>query len=106
MAGGQRFAELLRLLSRHNVEFIVVGAAAAVLDGAPITTFDLDVVFETSAENRERLLAALEEIAAVYLDPLQRRIRPTDERLQAHRLNLFETRLGRPRRPLLSPNRR
>jgi hypothetical protein len=95
VAGGQRFADLLRLLTRHGVDFVVVGAAAAVLDGAPITTFDLDVVFETSAENRARLLAALEEIDAVYLDPLDRRILPTDERLQAHRLNLFTTRLGR-----------
>lgn len=95
MAAGQRFADLLRLLTRHGVDFVVVGAAAAVLDGAPITTFDLDVVFETSAENRARLLAALQEIDAVYLDPLDRRIPPTDERLRAHRLNLFVTRLGR-----------
>ncbi len=95
MAGGQKFAELLGLLSRHGVEFVVVGAAAAVLDGAPITTFDLDVVFKNSAANRARLLAALTEIDAVYLDPAHRRILPTDERLQANRLNLFATRLGR-----------
>ena len=59
MDGGQRFADLLRLLAGHGVELVVVGAVAAVLDGAPMTTFDLAVVFEPGAANRFRLLAAL-----------------------------------------------
>lgn len=95
MAVGQSFRELLEVLLRHEVDFVVVGATAAVLGGAPLTTFDLDVVFEPSPENRARLLDALAAIDAVYLDPLRRRIRPTEERLAAHRLNLLETRLGR-----------
>lgn len=95
MAVGQMFRELLEVLLGHEVDFLVVGATAAVLGGAPLTTFDLDVVFEPSPENRARLLAALTEIDAVYVDPLRRGIRPTDERLAAHRLSLFETRLGR-----------
>ena len=95
MAAGQRFGELLRLLAAHGVELVVVGAAAAVLDGAPMTTFDLDVVFEPGAANRERLLAALADLDAVYWDPAGRRLAPTDERLQSQRLHLLETRLGR-----------
>lgn len=95
MAAGQSFRELLAVLLRHDVEFLIVGATAAVLDGAPLTTFDLDIAFEPSPENRARLLRALVEIDAVYVDPLRRGIRPTDERLTAHRLSLFETRLGR-----------
>jgi hypothetical protein len=92
---GQRFADLLRLLAGRGVEFVVVGAAAAVLEGAPMTTFDLDIVFEPSPENRGRLLAALADLDAVYWDPLNRRIRPDDERLRSQRLHLLETRLGR-----------
>lgn len=95
MAAGQRFGELLRLLAAHGVELVVVGAAAAVLDGAPMTTFDLDVVFEPEAANRERLLAALADLDAVYWDPAGRRLAPTDERLQSQRLHLLETRFGR-----------
>ena len=72
-----------------------MGAAAAVLDGAPMTTFDLDVVFEPGAENRRRLLVALADLDTVYWDPSDRQIRPTDERLQIQRLHLLETRCGR-----------
>jgi hypothetical protein len=95
VAAGQKFRELLEVLLGHEVDFLVVGATAAVLGGAPLTTFDLDVVFEPSPENRARLLGALTEIDAVYVDPLRRNIRPTEERLETHRLSLFETRLGR-----------
>lgn len=42
MASGQKFRELLEVLLDHEVEFLVVGATAAVLGGAPLTTFDLD----------------------------------------------------------------
>lgn len=32
------------MLAGHGVDFIVVGGVAAVLGGAPISTFDLDIV--------------------------------------------------------------
>lgn len=95
MAVGQSFLELLAVLARHRVELVIVGATAAVLEGALLTTFDLDVVFDPSPANRARLLAALTEIDAVYVDPLRRDIRPNEERLRSHRMNLLETRLGR-----------
>lgn len=95
MASGQRFAELLEALSRHAVDFMVVGATAAVLEGAPLTTFDLDVVVDPDPSNRERLLAALEEIGAAFFDPVGRKILPTAERLEKNRVNLLETSLGR-----------
>jgi len=34
----------MRLLRAGEVEFIVVGGVAAVLNGAPLNTFDLDIV--------------------------------------------------------------
>ena len=33
-----RFAEILRLLADHDVEFVVVGMTAGILHGAPVTT--------------------------------------------------------------------
>lgn len=89
-----RFLELLRVLARHEVEHIVIGGVAAVLEGSPLTTFDLDVLFNPTPDNIERLLRALRQIHAKYKDPAGRHIEPDAARLQAMRLNLLETDLG------------
>ena len=69
-----QFAEILRRLADHDVEFVVVGMTAGILHGAPVTTVDLDVVHRRSPENVARLLAVLAELAAVYRpDPRQPR---------------------------------
>ena len=57
---------LIRALD--GIDLIVVGGAAAVIHGAPITTQDLDVVPAQDADNLARLLAAL--------DGLESRFRP------------------------------
>jgi hypothetical protein len=69
MDSAPKFLEILKVLSRHEVEFILVGGLAAIVQGAPIFTFDLDIVFLKTAENRQRLLPALLELDARYLDP-------------------------------------
>ena len=75
-----RFAESLRTLVRHEVEFIVVGMAAGVLQGVPLTTLDVDIVHRRSPDNVARLLAALVEIHAIYRnDP--RNLSPTASHL-------------------------
>jgi hypothetical protein len=48
------------------VEFIVVGGVAAVLEGVPMNTFDVDVVHRTSSDNLTRLIAALQKLDAHY----------------------------------------
>ncbi|MGH2583584.1 MAG: nucleotidyltransferase [Dehalococcoidia bacterium] len=53
------FATLLRLLSEHGVEFIIVGGAAAVIHGSSRLTEDLDIVYERNPENIARLVQAL-----------------------------------------------
>lgn len=60
------FRHLIETLLRHEVEFAVVGGVAAVLHGAPVTTFDLDALFQVSDGNARRLLAALDELKARY----------------------------------------
>ena len=45
------FREILELLNKHEVEYIVVGGVAAVIQGAPITTFDLDALVRISDDN-------------------------------------------------------
>ena len=48
------FLEILRVLSHYQVDFIVVGGVCAVLQGAPITTFDLDMVHSMFSEPSAR----------------------------------------------------
>ena len=84
--------ELLRVLTSHGVQFIVVGMTAGVLQGAPVVTFDLDIVYRRSDDNLPRLLAALAAIDARFRgDP--RRIPPNLLHLESAG-QLLETRLG------------
>jgi len=53
------FRGLLQTLVRSDVKFIVVGGVAAYAHGSPRLTVDLDVVYERSNENIERLVRAL-----------------------------------------------
>src|ERR1700688_1808688 len=95
MHGLPRFRETLEILDRHHVECMVVGGVAAVLQGVPISTLDTDIVYRRTADNVERLVAALRELEAIYRDPAGRRIEPDATRLAAaggH--HLLETRLG------------
>jgi hypothetical protein len=87
-------ARLLRVLLRHEIEFFVVGGVAAQLEGAPILTLDLDVLFDETPENLDRLLAALRELKARYRDPAGRHIEPDKEKLESFRMHLLVTELG------------
>jgi hypothetical protein len=48
MEAALRFLDILRVLSRHRVEFILVGGVAAILEGAPVSTFDLDIMVHST----------------------------------------------------------
>ena len=54
------FDSLLTTLVRHEVAFIVVGGAAAIAHGSARLTQDLDIVYERSPGNLDRLVAAVE----------------------------------------------
>ena len=53
-----------RTFNRHGVRYIVVGGYAAGILGAPVVTNDIDICCERTAENHERLAAALQELRA------------------------------------------
>lgn len=89
-----RFLHILEVLARHDVEFIVVGGVAAILEGAPVSTFDLDVVVRPTVEDRDRLLEALRELNARYLDPAGRLILPDRAKLDMMRLHRLVTDSG------------
>lgn len=89
-----RIGDLLRLLGRHGVEHVVVGGVAAVLQGAPILTRDLDIVHSRSPENIRRLLAALSELHACYRTRTDRRFEPGEAELASPGHQLLSTDLG------------
>ena len=88
-----RFSEILRRLAEGDVEFVVVGMTAGILQGAPVTTLDLDIVHRRSPENVSRLLRVLAELEAIYRhDP--RRLRPEESHLIGPGHLLLTTSLG------------
>jgi predicted nucleotidyltransferase len=53
------FDQLLRPLVEHEVAFIVVGGVAAIAHGSARLTEDVEVVYQRSPENLNRLVSAL-----------------------------------------------
>ncbi|MGI9022114.1 MAG: hypothetical protein ACR2HV_02545, partial [Acidimicrobiales bacterium] len=54
----------LRVLSDSGVTFVLIGGYAAELLGAPVMTNDIDICYERSPDNLERLAAALRQMNA------------------------------------------
>lgn len=88
------YEKILRTLAKHNVDFIVVGGMGAVMNGAPISTLDIDVVHFRTAENVDRLLGALESLDAYYRTQPSRRLRPQASHLESPGHQLLTTRFG------------
>jgi hypothetical protein len=88
-----RSFEVVELLVRHRVRFIVVGMTAAVLQGAPAVTFDLDVLYSRDPENVARLLSALGELEAVFRGD-DRRLTPNQSHLESRGHKLLLTKFG------------
>jgi hypothetical protein len=88
------FFSILETLVAHQVDFIIVGGVCAVLHGAPITTYDLDIVHSRSTENVDRLLGALEELEAHYREQTARHIAPGPSHLCSPGHQLLLTKFG------------
>ena len=87
------FRRALKVLAAHEVEFVVVGGISAILRGAPVVTFDLDLVHRRTPENVRRLLDALRSIEARYRhDP--RGLVPEEKHLLGPGHNLLQTACG------------
>ncbi len=52
------FEVLLKALGSHGVQFVIIGGVAATVHGSARLTSDLDVVYERSPENLQRLAEA------------------------------------------------
>jgi hypothetical protein len=86
---------LLAKLASSDVEFILVGMLAAVAQGAPVTTHDVDIVHRRTAENLDRLVDLLvNTLDARYRERSGRVLRPTIEILAGPGHSLLMTNLG------------
>jgi predicted nucleotidyltransferase len=56
--------EVLRLLNRHRVRYVLIGGLAAILHGSPSVTRDIDICHARGRENLLRLTEALREVNA------------------------------------------
>ncbi len=88
------FLEILKTLREHRVDFIVVGGVCAVLHGAPVSTFDLDLVHSRAEDNIERLLGVLEKLQARYRTSSAKTLRPARSHLSSAGHQLLMTCFG------------
>lgn len=65
------YRDLLSALSRHGVEYLLVGAYAMAAHGQPRATMDIDLWLRVSDDNARRTVAALRDFGAPpdALDP-------------------------------------
>lgn len=85
---------ILEGLLKADVKFILVGGLAAVVQGAPVTTLDVDIVHALSSENIKKLFAFLKSIDATYRRPDDKEIQPKENDFKEMGHGLFKTRLG------------
>jgi hypothetical protein len=86
--------DLLKILLNADVKFVLAGGLAAVTQGAPVTTFDADIVHERSEANVDRLLAVLATLHTYVREPTNRRLPPSRAGLLGAGHNLFVTDCG------------
>jgi hypothetical protein len=70
---------LLKILTQlvgAEIEFVVVGSLAAVLQGAPIPDIEIAILFAQNHQNIERLVNLLDPLDAIFRIQPHRKLRP------------------------------
>ena len=60
---------LARVLNEQGLEAVLIGNAAAALQGAPVTTLDFDFLFRKTPRNLRKLKAVAKSLGAMVLKP-------------------------------------
>lgn len=58
-----------KLLQRHRLDAVLIGNAGAALQGAPVTTIDLDFLFRKTPANLKKLKAVASALDAIIMRP-------------------------------------
>jgi predicted nucleotidyltransferase len=84
-------ARMLAVLTEERVEFILVGGVAAVLQGVPVLTQDVDILYRLEETNIDRLASALQRLNAVARhDPRGLRFDKSHLRTRGHKLSVTD----------------
>jgi hypothetical protein len=87
--------QLLEVLDRHAVDFIVIGGIAGVVHGSAYPTYDFDVLYARHEQNLERMAAALLELGVSLRGaPSDLPFHPDARTLAAGNNFTFETEFG------------
>jgi hypothetical protein len=62
-------ARIAEALAKHGLEAVMIGNAAAALQGAPVTTVDFDFFFRKTPANLKKLKQVAAELGAIALHP-------------------------------------
>lgn len=62
-------SRLMRAFSAQRLETVLIGNAAAAMQGAPVTTLDFDFMFRDTPTNLRKLRAVAKSLDAVILRP-------------------------------------
>lgn len=68
MEAQKDFKELLQLLNKHNVEYVIVGAYALAFYGCPRYTGDLDILVKPDSNNAKKIIETIKEFGFESLD--------------------------------------
>lgn len=62
-------ARVAHLLAKHRLDVVLIGNAAAALQGSPVTTVDLDFMFRETTRNLQRLRRIADDLGATIMRP-------------------------------------
>ena len=86
---------LVAELAAAGIDFVLVGGLAAVAQGAPVTTYDVDIVHDRAAGNVATLVAFLGSVSARYRGrPGGAQLAPSADDLVGEGHHLLMTNLG------------
>ena len=88
------YPEILKALRKRHVDFIIVGGVCAALHGAPLATFDLDLVHSREPQSLTGLWAALQDLGAHYRIPGRMDKKPGPSDLASAEHHMLMTRCG------------
>lgn len=69
MSAAPLLQKIIEAMSRHRLQAVMIGNAAAALHGAPVTTLDFDFMFRETPLNLRKLKAVAKDLKAVILRP-------------------------------------
>jgi hypothetical protein len=91
-----KLRQLIEVLDRHAVDFVVIGGVAGIIHGSAYPTYDFDVLYARDKKNLERMAAALRDLNVTLANAPADLPFQTDERTLAAGSNFtFESDLGR-----------